>query len=232
MQPTIARAFILQLLCTVFLASAATAQNSGPAGKSNAPQERSVKVLTDVPDNTSPKPSMSVADLASLNLNVKSDNAAGLTLDIIPSGEVIAGSKIGFRLTTKKPGYLILLNVDAAGKLTQIFPEIPTEAGAVREEPSLVKPGKPLIIPQLGSPYATFEFIAEPPAGVAMFVALLSDKPVQLVDLPNAPPPAFAPGDTLKYVRDQTLTLVVPSRNGDQLERPKWSFDGKVYLIK
>jgi hypothetical protein len=36
----------------------------------------------------------------------------------------------------------------------------------------------------------------------------------------------------LKYVRDQTLTLVVPSRNGDQLERPKWSFDGKVYLIK
>jgi hypothetical protein len=33
-------------------------------------------------------------------------------------------------------------------------------------------------------------------------------------------------------VRDQTLTLVVPSRNGDQLERPKWSFGGKVYLIK
>jgi hypothetical protein len=63
-------------------------------------------------------------------------------------------------------------------------------------------------------------------------VALWSDKPVQLVDLPNAPPPAFAPGDTLKYVRDQTLTLVVPSRNGDQLERPKWSFGGKVYLIK
>jgi Domain of unknown function (DUF4384) len=232
MKPTIAKAFVLQLLYSVFLVSAAAAQNSGPAGKSNTPQERSVKVLTDVPDYAAPKPSMSAADLASLNLNVKIDNAAGLTLDIIPSGEVIAGSKIGFRLTTKKPGYLILLNVDAAGKLTQIFPEIPTETGAVREEPSLIKPGKPLIIPQLGSPYATFEFIAEPPAGVAMFVALLSDKPVQLVDLPNAPPPAFAPGDTLKYVRDQTLTLVVPSRNGDQLERPKWSFDGKVYLIK
>ena len=92
MQPTIARSFVLQLLCTVFLVNAAAAQNSGPASKSNTPQERSVKVLTDVPDNTSPKPSMSAADLASLNLNVKSDNAAGLTLDIIPSGEVIAGS--------------------------------------------------------------------------------------------------------------------------------------------
>jgi hypothetical protein len=232
MQPTFARASVFGLLCAVFLVNAAAAQDRGSAGKSNLPQERSVKVITDVLNNASPMPSMSAADLASLNLNMKIDNDAGLALDIIPSGEVIAGSKIGFRLTTKKPGYLILLNVDAAGKLTQIFPEIPTETGAVREQPSLIKPGKPLIIPQLGSPYATFEFIAEPPAGVAMFVALLSDKPVQLVDLPNAPPPAFAPGDTLKYVRDQTLTLVVPSRNGDQLERPKWSFGGKVYLIK
>ena len=232
MQPTFARASVFGLLCAVFLVNAAAAQDRGSAGKSNRPQERSVKVITDVLNNSSPMPSMSAADLASLNLNMKIDNDAGLALDIIPSGEVIAGSKIGFRLTTKKPGYLILLNVDAAGKLTQIFPEIPTETGAVREQPSLIKPGKPLIIPQLGSPYATFEFIAEPPAGVAMFVALLSDKPVQLVDLPNAPPPAFAPGDTLKYVRDQTLTLVVPSRNGDQLERPKWSFGGKVYLIK
>jgi hypothetical protein len=232
MQPTFARASVFGLLCAVFLVNAAAAQDRGSAGKSNPPQERSVKVITDVLNNASPMPSMSAADLASLNLNMKIDNDAGLALDIIPSGEVIAGSKIGFRLTTKKPGYLILLNVDAAGKLTQIFPEIPTETGAVREQPSLIKPGKPLIIPQLGSPYATFEFIAEPPAGVAMFVALLSDKPVQLVDLPNAPPPAFAPGDTLKYVRDQTLTLVVPSRNGDQLERPKWSFGGKVYLIK
>jgi hypothetical protein len=96
----------------------------------------------------------------------------------------------------------------------------------------MIKPGKPLIIPQLGSPYATFEFIAEPPAGVAMVVGLLSDKPVQLVDLPNAPPPAFAPEATLKYVREQTLTLVVPNRNSGQLERPNWSFDGKLYLIK
>jgi hypothetical protein len=191
-----------------------------------------VKILTDVPDSAPPAPSISAADLASINLNVKIDNAAGLSLDIIPGGEVIAGSKIGFRLTTKKPGYLILLNVDAAGKLTQIFPEAPTETGPVREAPSLIKPGKPLTIPQLGGPYATFEFIAEPPAGIAMVVALLSDKPVQLVDLPNAPPPAFAPGDTLKYVHDQTLMLVVPSRDGDQLERPKWSFDGKAYLIK
>jgi Domain of unknown function (DUF4384) len=232
MNAAAARILLVEALCLIVLLNAAKAQSPGSAGEDGSPRERSVKILTDVPDNVPPPPSISPADLASINQSMKTDNAAGLSLDIIPSGEVIAGSRIGFRLTAKKQGYLILLNVDAAGKLTQIFPEAPTETGPVREAPSLIKPGKPLVIPQLGSPYATFEFIAEPPAGLAMVVGLLSDKPVQLVDLPNAPPPAFAPADTLKYVREQTLTLLVPSRNGDRLERPNWSFDGKVYLIK
>jgi len=223
---------LLPALCAALMATMAQAEDPAAPGPDNPSRERPVKVLPGTPDNPADAPSVSAADLASINLGMKTDNSAGLTLDIIPGGEVTAGSKIGFRFTTKKPGYLILLNVDAEGKLSQIFPEAPTEAGAVRNEPCLVKPGKPLIIPQLGSPYATFEFIAEPPAGVAMFVALLSDKPVQLVDLPNAPPPAFAPANTLKYVRDQTLTLVVPNRENNRLERPKWSFDGKAYLIR
>jgi Domain of unknown function (DUF4384) len=223
---------VVEVLCAAFIVTAAQAQDSRAPGQDNPSRERPVKVLPDTPDNVASGPSVSAEDLVSINRNMKTDNSAGLTMDIIPGGEVIAGSKIGFRFTTKKPGYLILLNVDAEGKLSQIFPEAPTETASVRDEPCLIKPGKPLIIPQLGTPYATFEFIAEPPAGVAMFVALLSDKPVQLVDLPNAPSPAFAPVDTLKYVRDQTLTLVVPNRDNGQLERPKWSFDGRAYLIR
>jgi len=223
---------VVEVLCAAFIVTAAQAQDSRAPGQDNPSRERPVKVLPDTPDNVASGPSVSAEDLVSINRNMKTDNSAGLTMDIIPGGEVIAGSKIGFRFTTKKPGYLILLNVDAEGKLSQIFPEAPSETASVRDEPCLIKPGKPLIIPQLGTPYATFEFIAEPPAGVAMFVALLSDKPVQLVDLPNAPSPAFAPVDTLKYVRDQTLTLVVPNRDNGQLERPKWSFDGRAYLIR
>jgi hypothetical protein len=179
-----------------------------------------------------PAPPISVVRLELLNSTVKIDNAAGVSLDLIPNLEVIAGSKVGFRITTKKQGYLILLDVDASGKLTQIFPNTAAVTRGMRDAPNLIRPGRPLTIPQLGTPYAGFEFVAEPPAGVAMVVALLSDKPVQVVDLPDAPPPAFAPGDTLKYVRDQTRTLKVPSQDGNQLEQPNWSFDGKFYLIK
>src|SRR5216683_2054723 len=102
----------------------------------------------------------------------------------------------------------------------------------LRDTANLIKPGRPLTIPQLGTPHGGANFVADLPAGIAMVVALLSDKPVQVVDLPDTPPPGFAPGDTLKYVRDQARTLKVPNPDGGRLEQPNWSIDGKFYLIK
>jgi hypothetical protein len=193
----------------------------------------SVKILPDAADAApaTPVPAISPVRIELLNSSVKVENSAGVSLDLIPNLEVIAGSKIGFRITTKKPGYLILVDVDASGKLTQIFPNATAATRGSRDASNLVRPGRPLTIPQLGTPYAGFEFVAEPPAGIAMVVALLSDKPVQVVDLPDAPAPAFAPSDTLKYVRDQARTLKVAGEGGG-LEQPNWSFDGKFYLIK
>jgi hypothetical protein len=195
--------------------------------------EHSVKILPGAAEGApaTPVPAISPVRIELLNSSVKVENSAGVSLDLIPNLEVIAGSKIGFRITTKKPGYLILVDVDASGKLTQIFPNATAATQGTRDTSNLVRPGRPLTIPQLGTPYASFEFVAEPPAGIAMVVALLSDKPVQVVDLPDAPAPSFAPGDTLKYVRDQARTLRVPSEGGG-LQQPNWSFDGKFYLIK
>ncbi len=193
---------------------------------------RSVIILPDVPDAPAPAPETSLIRPEILNATVKVENPAGVSVDLIPKLEVSAGSKIGFRIATKKTGYLILLDVDASGKLTQVFPSPTAATHGLRDAINLLKPGRPLTIPQVGTPYAGFEFIADPPAGIAMVVALLSDRPVQVVDLADTPPPAFAPGDTLKYVRDQVRTLKVPNPNGGQLEQPNWSIDGKFYLIK
>jgi hypothetical protein len=195
---------------------------------------RSVTILPDVPEAPADTqaPEISPMRLELLNSTVKVENSAGVSVDLIPKLEVPVGSKIGFRIATKKPGYLILLDVDASGRLTQIFPNPTTAAHGLRDATNLVKPRRPLTIPQLGTPYARFDFVADPPAGIAMVVALLSDKPVQVVDLPDTPPPGFAPGDTLKYVRDQARTLKVPNPDGGRLEQPNWSIEGKFYLIK
>src|SRR5262249_5996938 len=202
----------------------------GTAALAQAP--RSVTIEPNVPEASEAAPAISPMRLELLNSTIKVENPAGVSVDLIPKLEVSPGSKIGFRISTKKTGYLILLDVDASGKLTQIFPNPTAVTHGLREATNLVRPGRPLIIPQLGTPYAAFEFVADLPTGIAMVVALLSDKPWQVVDLPDAPPPAFAPDDTLKYVRSQALTLKVPNPNGGPLEQPNWSIDGKFYLIK
>jgi hypothetical protein len=199
-----------------------------------AQEPRSVTILPDVPEapEATRAPDISPMRLELLNSTIKVENSAGVSVDLLPRLEVPAGSKIGFRIATRKTGYLILLDVDAEGKLTQIFPAPRAATHGLRDASNLIKPGHPLTIPQLGTPYAGFEFVADLPAGIAMVVALLSDKPVQVVDLPDTPPPAFAPGETLKYVRDQALTLKIPNADSGRLEQPNWSIDGKFYLIK
>jgi hypothetical protein len=199
----------------------------GTAALAQAPH--SVTILPDLPEGPSATqaPDFSLAKLELLNSTIKVENPAGVSIDIIPRLEVPAGSKIGFRITTRRAGYLVLLDVDASGRLTQIFPNPTAATHGLRDATNLIKPGHPLTIPQPG-----FEFIADPPAGIAMAVALLSDKPVQVVDLPDSPPPAVAPGDTLKYLRDQARTLRVANPEGGRLEQPNWSIDGKFYLIR
>jgi hypothetical protein len=211
------------LSAAILIATAARAQTP-----------RSVTILPDIPEApaAAPAPGISPLRLELLNSTIKVENPAGVSVDLIPKLEVSAGSKIGFRIATKKAGYLILLDVDASGKLAQIFPKPTNATHGVRDATNLLRPGRPLTIPQLGTPYAGFEFIAGLPAGIAMAVALLSDKPVQVVDLPDTPPPAFAPGEVLKYVRDQARTLKVPNPDSGQPEKPNWSIEGKFYLVK
>jgi hypothetical protein len=195
---------------------------------------RSVTILPEpqgAPQST-PAPSVPPMSLELLNSTLKVENTAGVAVDLIPKLEVFAGSKVGFRVSTKKSGYLILLDIGASGKLTQIFPNPTAVTRGVSDLLNLIKPGRPLTIPQLGTSYAGVEFVAQPPTGMAMAVALLSDKPVQVVDLPDTPPPGLGPSDALKYVRDQARALRVPSSDGGQLEQPNWSIDGKLYLIK
>jgi Domain of unknown function (DUF4384) len=220
---TVAQGAVGALATVVLIATAALAQ--APHSVTILPDVAEAPAATQLPD-------ISIARLEFLNSNVKVGNPAGVSVDLVARLELPAGSRIGFRVTTKKAGYLILLDVDANGKLTQMFPDPTAATHGLRDAINLIKPGRPLTIRRRGSPYAGPEFVADPPAGVAMVVALLSDKPVQVVDLPDMPPPALAPADALNYVRDQTRTLKVANPDGGLPAQPNWSIDGKFYLIK
>ena len=198
---------------------------------------RGVRILdqpsTDVPEEPKSTAPPVGAGFDVRKMSIKSDNSAGLKLEIVPGQEFQLGTRVAVRVATKKPGYLILVDIDAAGKLTQIFPNrYAMLQQASQDTLNLLKPGQPITIPDARKSSAGFEFVAAPPAGVAMLVAILSDRPVQMVDLPDLPPPlegqvAF---DKLYEV---ARNLRIPSQDDSGiLQDPKWSFDTKLYLIK
>ena len=159
-------------------------------------------------------------------------NDAGLAIDVEPGTDLEIGMRINFRIATKKQGYLILLDVDPRGKVTRIFP-YPRSLIASRglgESSNLIRPGRPMTIPDSGL-FAGFEFVATPPTGTAIVVALLSDKPVQLADFPDLPPSLAGQASALAYVREVALHLKIAQNKGG-LQDVAWSFDAKFYTIR
>ena len=48
-------------------------------------------------------------------------NAASLSIQMTPDQTASIGSKVSFRVTAKKPGYVLLVDIDANGKMSRIF---------------------------------------------------------------------------------------------------------------
>jgi hypothetical protein len=66
-----------------------------------------------------------------------------------------------------------------------------------------------------------------------MVVAILSDRPVQLVDLPDIPTSLIGQAGALSFLSKMANELRVPPADGDgPLSEPKWSLNGKFYAIQ
>jgi len=166
-------------------------------------------------------------------VSTKAANAAGLSLEMTPGSDIAIGTKVSFRISTRKEGYLVLLDVDASGKLTQIYPNPMSlmTASVGRQNSNLVKPGKPVLIPN-PTDATGFEFVAAPPQGTAMVVALLGDRPVQVIDLPDIPGNLLGQTDALGYLSSLAQELRIPSGDSGPMQSIKWSLDAKFYSIR
>jgi hypothetical protein len=190
-------------------------------------------------EGTRPSGSSDLADLPKPDFDVvasetKVPNPAGLAMQILPSQEIAAGSEVSFQVTSKKSGYLILVDVEATGKLVQIYPNpMSLKMPGGQEKSNFLRPGKPLRIPDRNNVYGGFNFIASPPRGTAMVVAILSDRPVQMVDLPDVPLSLLGSAGAIDYLTKMAGELRIPDPSrSDRLEEPHWSFDAKFYAIR
>ena len=172
--------------------------------------------------------------LPNLGKPPKGANLAELSVEILPAAEVTVGSQVSFRISAKKEGYLLLVDVDASGKLTQIYPNPMSLVSAAgdRQNSNRIKPGKAVVVPNPADAFAGFEFVASPPQGTAMVVALLSDRPVQMVDLPDLPVNLLGQVEALTYLHNMARELRIPSSEPGRLQEAQWSLDARFYAIR
>ena len=186
-------------------------------------------------------------------------NVAGLQIDMLPGPAVVAGGDFRFRVLTRRPGYLVLVDVNAEGVVTQLYPNIFSmklvgQVSPSRADPCLspsantlssfglagggdvksnyIEPGMPFELPgtRSGTGYA---FQACPPRGRGMVMAILSNRPVQIVDLPDIP--ATMVGEKAGF--DQIVSglrslRLVSSDQSDQTTGPRWSVTAAPYTIQ
>ena len=159
-------------------------------------------------------------------------NTANVSLQMNPDKVVSVGTKISFRVTTKKPGYLMLVDIDANGNMSQIFPSPEMIVQSQEAATNLIKPGEALLIPNSAAKRSGFEYVITPPTGEATLVAVLSDRPVQIIDLPDNTQKPRGEAETIGYLTKWTSELRVPDPGTGKLQPSKWSFDIKQYSIK
>jgi hypothetical protein len=160
-------------------------------------------------------------------------NPAGLSLDLVPSTDVQVGTRMAVHVLSRKTGYLILIDVDPTGRLTQIFPN-PRSLLLSKSSPkraNLIQAGKAIAIPDSKNPFAGFELRATPPTGRALLLGLLSNRPVQVLDLPDIPSSIIGQAAALTYLQEMAQRLKVAQLNGG-LEQIDWSFAAQFYSIR
>ncbi|WP_456766580.1 DUF4384 domain-containing protein [Bradyrhizobium sp. USDA 3650] len=155
-----------------------------------------------------------------------------MSLEILPGPTVEVGGKVSFGVTSRKKGYLILVDVDAEGRMSQIFPTPELVEQSDERDINLVKPGVQFIVPTPTARQRGFEYVVAPPTGAAIIVAILSERRVQLLDLPDLPRKLQSQADALSYLAAWTSELRVPDSANGRLLSNNWSLDVKSYSIK
>lgn len=170
---------------------------------------------------------------AAVENTLRTDNDAGVSVDVLPGTQLKVGDRIAMRVSSRKPGYLILVDIDAGGKLTQLYPNKRSMGlkSTAKSGDNRLDPSRPVTVPDIRNPYLGFQYQVEGPAGVGMVVAVLSDHPVEVLDLPDVPATLAGQRAAVNYVYDLARDLrIVGDEGGTQQGR--WSFDSKFYRIR
>lgn len=135
-------------------------------------------------------------------------NAAGVAVSFAQGDTLKAGQVAQFKVTTEKPGYLLLIDLTPDGKMLQIYPNarsLSTPTGG-RPRSNYIEPGRTVLVPDPKNPFEGFQFTVDPPAGEGLLVAILSAEPLKSMTMPSAPQ-TLSRAEALDYLTKVTDEL-------------------------
>ena len=127
--------------------------------------------------------------------------------------------------------HILLVDIDADGKMAQIYPRPELLARFNGPDINLVKPGNQLQIPSDEQKQQGFKYVVTPPLGSSAVIAILSSKRVQLLDLPDLPQNVKTQADVISALSKWMDELRIPDATG-KLVQTNWSIAVKPYSIQ
>lgn len=104
-------------------------------------------------------------------------NPARLAISLLPGPNYRLGQEMRFRVSSQAEGHLLVLDLNAGGELSQVYP---LEGGEIGAQDNRVRAGRGITIP---SPSSGLRFTASEPTGRGRLLAILTPEPVALDDL-------------------------------------------------
>jgi hypothetical protein len=172
------------------------------------------------------------AETRGLASQPKTENSQDVSIEMTTGRNVDVGTEVLFRVSVAKSGYIMLVDIDTAGKMSQIYPRPELLSRFNRPDMNLVKPGSPFVIPSAEQKEQGFKYIVTPPTGSSAVIAILSEKRVQLLDLPDLPQEVKTQADVISTLSKWMDELRIPDVKTGKLEQTNWSIAVKPYSIQ
>ena len=152
-------------------------------------------------------------------------SGTAIRLRMDPGPRIALGAALDIVVESDRKGHLLVLDIDAAGRLVQIFPNRHSLASGVSDH---IQAGQRVVLP---GEQASFRFRAEPPLGPGTLIAVVSSESVRLRSLAARHKDLSVVPHPESYLVELAEVLREVSTEGEDDGRPGWTIAKLDYEI-
>ncbi len=196
-----------------------------PETTTEAKPEQSAEAKPETAAAETAKPEITASAAAEAAEVLVQSNDADVKIEINVGRTLKLGQEFRISVTAKKPGELILLDVNSNGEVTQLIPnDIMLQNGRDRE----IVPGRRITIPD---DYYGFAFAAGKPLGRGKLLAIVTEDDVKVDQLLAANRAIAVVPNSDEFLGDLASTLLEVHRKDKKNRAVRWSLGALEYEI-